>query len=182
MLEKITRRLIGRFNEVFPEWRGIDIDYQWHGLICMTRRLTPAIGRFDDDPSVFFGFGYHGNGVNTATWAGKQIADWLATASETSTTKPDWLPEMVYGMPRCFPLAGLRLRYVPSSGRYVEFARQADLGKTPELRSFRPSLNYYSPLRNVGRSHSDDRDTCLPFPNHPWYGVNQATSDLLVVR
>mgnify|MGYP003311729166 FL=1 len=78
----------------------------------MTRRLTPAIGRFVEDPSVFFGFGYHGNGVNTAIWSGKQVARWLATSKESSVTKPSWLPDVVYGMPARFPLAPLRLRYI----------------------------------------------------------------------
>ena len=105
-------KLISRFREVFPEWQGVDIDYQWHGLICMTRRLTPAIGRFTGDPSVFFGFGYHGNGVNTATWSGKQVARWLATGKESSIAKPSWLPDVVYGMPQRFPFAALRLRYI----------------------------------------------------------------------
>lgn len=105
-------KLISRFREVFPEWQEIDIEYQWHGLICMTRRLTPAIGRFVEDPSVFFGFGYHGNGVNTAIWSGKQVARWLATSKGSSVTKPSWLPDVVYGMPARFPLAALRLRYI----------------------------------------------------------------------
>ena len=104
--------LIARFHQTFPNWRDIDIDYRWHGLVCMTRRMTPAIGRLPDDPSVFFAFGYHGNGVNTATWSGKQVARWLATAGSVEQKVPEWLPGMVRGMPDRFPLARLRLVYL----------------------------------------------------------------------
>mgnify|MGYP001825813716 CR=1 FL=1 len=105
-------RLVKRMHAVFPEWRDIDVEYRWHGLVCMTRRLTPGIGRLDDDPNVFFGFGYHGNGVSAATWTGQQLARWIATAPTTSTRPPDWLPQVVYGLPGRFPLASLRLSYI----------------------------------------------------------------------
>lgn len=102
-------KLENRFREVFPGWRDIDIDYRWHGLVCMTRRLTPCIGLVEDDPTVAFGYGYHGNGVNTATWTGKQLADWIASGS---TEAPAAIPEVIRGLPGRFPLPGLRLRYI----------------------------------------------------------------------
>lgn len=104
--------LIARMHEMFPNWRGIDIDYRWHGLVCMTRRRTPAIGRLPDDPSVFFAFGYHGNGVNTATWSGQQVAKWLGSTGSNELTAPEWLPGMMFGMPDRFPLSSLRLIYL----------------------------------------------------------------------
>ena len=105
-------KLIARFHEVFPHWREIDIDYRWHGLVCMTRRATPAIGRFPDDPSVFFAFGYHGNGVNTATWSGQQVAKWIGSTQNADEKAPEWLPAMVRDMPARFPLSSLRLAYL----------------------------------------------------------------------
>jgi glycine/D-amino acid oxidase-like deaminating enzyme len=105
-------RLIARLHQVFPRWNDIDVEYRWHGLVCMTRRLTPGIGRLDDDPSVFFGFGYHGNGVSAATWSGKQLARWIAAGPATSSRPPEWLPAVVHGLPGRFPLAGLRLAYI----------------------------------------------------------------------
>jgi glycine/D-amino acid oxidase-like deaminating enzyme len=104
-------RLIARMHELFPRWRDIQIDYRWHGLVCMTRKMTPSIGHFADDRTIFFAFGYHGNGVNTATWSGKQVADWLATSSPASTTVPASLPAVVRGIPDRFPLPSLRLAY-----------------------------------------------------------------------
>ena len=103
--------LIARMHEVFPEWRDIEIDYRWHGFVCLTRRLTPAIGRLDDDPSVFFGFGYHGNGVNTATWTGQKISDWIGGSRIGDRRSPDTLPAAVRGLSGRLPLSGLRLFY-----------------------------------------------------------------------
>jgi len=87
-------------------------DYRWHGLICMTRRMSPAIGRLDDDPSVFFAFGYHGNGVNTATWAGQRISEWIGASRIGDRRAPGSVPAVVKGLSGRFPLASLRLLYV----------------------------------------------------------------------
>lgn len=108
----IGRSLRAQLIRQWPQWRDVDIDYFWHGLICMTRRMTPCVGRLESDPSVFYGFGYHGNGVNTSTWSGKQIADWLGNSAADSTDIPATLPVMVSGMSRSFPLPALRLHYL----------------------------------------------------------------------
>lgn len=98
--------IIATLRRIWPAWSGIDIEYRWHGLICYTGSLFPSIGQLDDDASVFFGFGYHGNGVNTASWTGKQLADWIGTGSSPE------LPAIVKGLGRRFPFAKLRLRYL----------------------------------------------------------------------
>jgi glycine/D-amino acid oxidase-like deaminating enzyme len=84
--------LINRLHEVFPAWRDVEIDYRWHGLVCMTRRMTPAVGHFSDDPSAYFAFGYHGNGVNTSTWSGREIAGWVGTSDANGNKAPSTLP------------------------------------------------------------------------------------------
>ena len=98
--------IIATLRRIWPAWSGIDIEYRWHGLICYTGSLFPSIGHLDDDASVFFGFGYHGNGVNTASWTGKQLADWIGTGSSPE------LPAIVKGLGRRFPFAKLRLKYL----------------------------------------------------------------------
>lgn len=100
------RGLQERLASIWPHWSGIEIEYGWQGLICYTGSLRPAIGILEDDPTVHFGFGYHGNGVSTATWAGKKLAQWVATGK-----RPD-MPSIIDGMGKKFPLAGLRLRYL----------------------------------------------------------------------
>ncbi len=102
--------LTTRYRKLFPNWNQVEVDYRWHGLICLTRRLTPAVGRLDSDASVFFAFGYHGNGVNTATWCGKQVADWLAGADNNNRIPPT-LPRVVHDLPKRIPIPSLRLFY-----------------------------------------------------------------------
>ncbi len=105
-------RLVRRLRQLWPAWTDVDIDYRWHGLICMTLRQTPCVGRLQDDASVFYGFGYHGNGVNTSTWTGKQIADWLAGSSVDSADAPASLPVMVRDLAGRFPFPALRRHYL----------------------------------------------------------------------
>ena len=114
-LEKVMKR-------IWPNWSGVDIEYKWHGLVCFTRRLTPAIGRLDDDPSVFFGFGYHGNGVNTSTWTGFQIARWLGE-NKANKVHLDGLPNLVSGLSPKFPLSALRRYYLQA---VINFYRLRD--------------------------------------------------------
>jgi len=96
-----------RLRQIWPHWRDVEIEYRWHGLICMTATLCPSIGRMAEDDSVWFGFGYHGNGVNTATWTGQQLAAWIGTGSQ-----PASLPAVVRGLSRRYPVPGLRQSYL----------------------------------------------------------------------
>ncbi len=99
-------RLEATMRRLWPEWAAVPIEYRWHGLICFTASRCPSIGHLDDDASVFFGYGYHGNGVNTATWAGRQLATWIATGRKPA------MPEIVTGLGGRFPLPALRLKYL----------------------------------------------------------------------
>jgi len=114
--------LTDRFHEVFPAWREVAVDYRWHGLVCMTRRRTPAFGRLDADPSVYFAFGYHGNGVNTATWAGRELAGWLAAGGRNA---PESVPKLMLGLAGRFPFPGLRLRYIQAAIALMRLADRA---------------------------------------------------------
>ncbi|HEX2140204.1 MAG TPA: FAD-binding oxidoreductase [Woeseiaceae bacterium] len=98
-----------QLGHAFPHWRDVPIEYRWHGLICITMRLIPSIGQLQEDPSVFYAYGYHGNGVNTATWSGARLAEWLASGRQSA---PSSVPSMMQGLSRRFPVAPLRLRYL----------------------------------------------------------------------
>ncbi len=91
---------------IWPRWADVEVEYGWRGLICYTGALRPAVGQLDDDPSVFHGFGYHGNGVAMGTWAGSKLAEWIGTGSAPK------LPVVVQGLGRKFPFPGLRFRYL----------------------------------------------------------------------
>ncbi len=101
------RKITNTFRRLWPGWADVEIEYRWHGLICFTASFRPGIGRLTDDPFTFFGFGYHGNGVNTATWAGKQLADWIARG-----TAPEDLPRHTRELPGRYPMPALRRAYL----------------------------------------------------------------------
>lgn len=109
--ERVYARLRGRIAAMWPAWRDVEITHRWRGLVCFTLGLRPSIGKFPDDPSVMFGFGYHGNGVNTATWTGRELAWWLAGSNAGDGIEPGHLPALVRGLRPRFPLARLRRHY-----------------------------------------------------------------------
>ena len=73
----------------------------------MTRQLTPAVGRLEEDGTVFYGFGYHGNGVNTAPWTGRLLARMIAGQKSNQA-----LPAAIAGPAVRFPFAALRIWYL----------------------------------------------------------------------
>jgi glycine/D-amino acid oxidase-like deaminating enzyme len=65
-----------------------------------------VIGQTDDDASVFYGYGYHGNGVANATWTGKKLAEWVGSGRQPM------LPDVIQGMGKKFPVPKLRFNYL----------------------------------------------------------------------
>lgn len=92
-----------RLGQLFPAWEGLEISHVWNGLVCFSANLTPAIGQFPDDPSLYYGLAYHGSGVATATWTGRILAELIAGKRQPSDLCA------VYQPPRSFPFPALRL-------------------------------------------------------------------------
>jgi len=109
--DKTAASLHQSIGKLWPRWKDVDIEYSWRGLVCFTSELRPSIGRVPEDPSIYFGFGYHGNGVNNATWTGREIARWLAGHNDNSSPKPTHLPAIYQGMTRKFPFPSMRRVY-----------------------------------------------------------------------
>ncbi|MEQ9144408.1 MAG: FAD-binding oxidoreductase [Parvibaculaceae bacterium] len=114
--EKMFHWLKGRFGEVFPAWQGIEITHFWRGLVCMAPTLTPAIGALEDDPTVFYGLAFHGDGVAAAPWTGRELAR-LAAGRQAASD----LPVALRGpLPR-LPLPGLRRWYLRAALAYYRW-------------------------------------------------------------
>src|SRR5262249_11887939 len=60
-------------ERVFPQLKGIGIDYAWGGRLAITLPRLPHFGRLA--PNVYFAQGYSGQGVAIATLAGKLLAE-----------------------------------------------------------------------------------------------------------
>jgi glycine/D-amino acid oxidase-like deaminating enzyme len=92
-IEKLERSLI----ETFPQLEGIRFTNAWGGTMAFTGDLTPRIGRLSDEPNLFFGLGYCGEGVVMSQVAGRILATFLAgEGGEYSSLpfvggKPPWV-------------------------------------------------------------------------------------------
>ncbi|WP_413990790.1 NAD(P)/FAD-dependent oxidoreductase [Labrys okinawensis] len=91
-----------RIGELFPAWKGVSTDYFWRGLVALSLKLAPSVGRVPDDPSVYYGFAYHGAGVIAGPLAGRYLARAIGGSGEVDVPAP------LAGLPPRFPLAGLR--------------------------------------------------------------------------
>ncbi len=107
---KTAEAIHQRITERWPAFKHADIDYKWRGLVCFTSRLRPSIGKLPDDDSVYCAFGYHGNGVNTSTWCGRELAKWMA-GTESCNKNASHLPTLVRGLTPRIPLSFLRKQY-----------------------------------------------------------------------
>ena len=58
----------------------------------------------EDDPSIYYGYAYHANGVNTAPWSGRAIARLIAGNSGEAA-----IPKVYQGMAPKIPFAAFRL-------------------------------------------------------------------------
>ena len=97
---------------MWPQFADLEYTHQWRGLVCFALNFRPSIGRMPEDKSVYFAYGYHGNGVNSATWSGRELAKWLAGRESGNSILPKHLPALVRGRSPRFPLAALRRQYL----------------------------------------------------------------------
>lgn len=105
-----------RIGEVFRAWADVPTTHYWRGFVCMARRLTPSIGRLDGDPTVFFAFAYHGDGVSAAPWSGRMLAGLIGGTAQLSD-----IPAPFRGIPAHIPFPALRRWYLRAALGYYRF-------------------------------------------------------------
>jgi glycine/D-amino acid oxidase-like deaminating enzyme len=105
--DRRRREMTRRFQQLFPHWSHVEITHFWNGLVCFSAALTPHIGRLPEDPSVFYGLAYHGNGNATATWSGRTLSQLI-----TGQLQPENLCAVVRQPLKKFPLPSLRIWYL----------------------------------------------------------------------
>jgi len=110
---KMSKWIEKRFRQVFPGWHKINIDFRWSGFTAITRELTPAIGKIENE-EIYHSFGYHANGVNTAPWSGKELANLIGSSNSKNINAS----KVFHGMPRKFPFPFLRLYYLKLAYMY----------------------------------------------------------------
>ena len=105
-----------RFKEIFPNWNNIEIEYRWSGFVAFTRDLTPSLGKLPEQ-EIYHSFGYHANGVNTAPWCGKELANFIGGSNHNEMR----ISKIFQGLPKKFPLPFLRLLYLKIVYLYYSF-------------------------------------------------------------
>ena len=94
------------FKNIFPDWASISIDYNWRGLIAMSQKLTPSIGKIENE-EIYYGFGYHGVGVSSAPWTGYQLSKLVFSSNSKNLN----ISKVFKGLPKKFIFPKLRIFY-----------------------------------------------------------------------
>lgn len=89
------------FAAMFPAWAGVEVEREWNGLVCLTGSFTPYAGPVPETDGLYAAFGWHGNGVSTASLAGREVGRMMAGAEVR-------LPAPIATPPRRFPVPILR--------------------------------------------------------------------------
>jgi glycine/D-amino acid oxidase-like deaminating enzyme len=77
----IKATLVPRMLELYPELKGVRIDYEWGGKIGIVLNRVPLLGRIHGN--VYYCQGYSGHGVNATHILGEVTADAIAGTMET---------------------------------------------------------------------------------------------------
>ena len=94
------------FKNIFPDWASISIDYNWRGLIAMSQKLTPSIGKIENE-EIYYGFGYHGVGVSSAPLTGYQLSKLVFSSNSKNLN----ISKVYKGLPKKFIFPKLRIFY-----------------------------------------------------------------------
>ena len=113
-LEK-SKQMEKQMKNVFPNWSDVNIDFHWRGLVAVTTKFSPSIGKLDDD-EIYYSFGYQANGVNTAPWSGNQLAKLIVSNSKDLN-----ISKIYKGLPSKFPFPKLRLFYLKLALAYYKY-------------------------------------------------------------
>ncbi len=103
------KRTRADFDKMFPAWRAVPSTHTWSGMVCLARNRVPFVGPVPEQPGMFAGLAYHGNGVAMGSYSGRLLAD-LAMDAIPDLPYP---PQMRQPMAR-FPLGRARRVIMPA--------------------------------------------------------------------
>jgi glycine/D-amino acid oxidase-like deaminating enzyme len=106
---KSGRILERGMTDVFPQLKGIGIDYCWGGLIDMTLDRLPHAGERD---GLYYAMGFCGHGTQMATYLGAQMAANMLGKGGTNVWRDFPWPAIPghFGPPWFLPLVGAYYR------------------------------------------------------------------------
>jgi len=110
-----SKKMEQQMKRIFPNWKEVEIDFHWRGLVAVTTKFTPSIGKLEED-EIYYSFGYQANGVNTAPWSGNELAKLIVSNSKNLNISKFFL-----GLPKKIPFPKLRLFYLKLYLMYCSF-------------------------------------------------------------
>ena len=105
--KKFIKKIELNFKSIFPNWNDIKIDYSWRGLVAFTSKLSPSIGKIDNE-DIFYSFGYHANGVSSAPWLGMQLSKIVFGSNNKNLN----ISKIYKGLPQKIPFPKLKKLYL----------------------------------------------------------------------
>jgi glycine/D-amino acid oxidase-like deaminating enzyme len=107
--QKSGHILRATMEEVFPELRGVGIDYCWGGLVDMTADRLPRAG---EHRGLYYSTGYSGHGVQMSVHMGQVMADVMAGRPELNPWRELEWPAIAghFGKPWFLPIVGAYYR------------------------------------------------------------------------
>jgi glycine/D-amino acid oxidase-like deaminating enzyme len=102
----MSKKMEKFLKNIFPKWSNVTIDYNWRGLIALSQKLNPSIGKIDNE-EIYYGFGYNGVGVSAAPWTGKHLSKLVFS----SNSKDLDISKIYKGLPKKFIFPQLRTFY-----------------------------------------------------------------------
>lgn len=76
----ISATLVPKMDKVFPQLKGIKVDYEWGGFMGIGLNRIPMVGRLSD--TVYFATGYGGHGVAPSHMSAKLVAEAISGQAE----------------------------------------------------------------------------------------------------
>jgi len=76
----IKATMLPRMLDIYPQLKGVRIDYEWGGMIGIVLNRIPALGRINNN--VYYCQGYSGHGVNATHIMGELVADAIGGTME----------------------------------------------------------------------------------------------------
>jgi glycine/D-amino acid oxidase-like deaminating enzyme len=106
---KSGRILEQEMHGVFPQLRGLRIDYCWGGVVDMTADRLPRAGEHD---GLFFSMGYSGHGTQMSTHMGVVMAEVMSGRPEANIWRDFEWPAIFghFGPPWFLPFVGAYYR------------------------------------------------------------------------
>ena len=99
-----AREIHSSMLRVYPQLEPYALEYAWFGKVCFTVDRFPIIGERE---GIYYGMGYCGHGVATATYFGIKLADMmLGKGLDTAFADKRFIPIPLYwGKPWFLPIA-----------------------------------------------------------------------------